>query len=413
MSLFGSLFTGVSSLGAQSQAMGVISNNIANVNTTAYKRSVSKFSALVTDAGRSAGFSPGGVRADMVGTVQQQGLLQQSSSTTDIAVSGNGFFAVHGTLNGAQETFYTRDGQFAEDSRGYLQNASGYYLMGWPLDATGNLPASSTDVSSLQPVDVAFLGGLTRPTTDAEISINLDARQVSGGAPHFTRALRVFDSLGEAQDLTLEFSRTADAPARTWDLDVRDSAGNLVTTINLEFDSAGGLVTPAADANGNVIQTLPGIDWGNGSASHVIDLDITDLTMFSGDYNVISVDQNGAELGLRTGVTIDSEGFVIASFSNGANAKLYKIPVVTFANVNGLEPITGNVYRETVYSGDYNLREAGQGGAGDISESSLEASNVDLADEFSRMIITQRAYSAGTKVINTSDQMLAELMNIR
>ncbi len=419
MSLFGSLFTGVSALSAQSQSLGIISNNIANVNTTGYKRSVAAFSSLVTASGRTAAFSPGGVRTVKTSTVDQQGLLQQSTSTTDVAISGNGFFTVQRGLSGPQETLYSRAGQFSEDSRGFLRNSSGFYLMGWPLDNQGNLPAANSDVSSLQPVDVAFLGGLTRPTSEAELVINLDARQddtVAG--PHFSRAIRVYDSLGEAQELLFEFTRqTPVAPApppHPWQLQVRDGATNaLLSTVNLEFTDTGALQTPAPGADGRVRANLAAIDWGNGSAAQDISIDITDFTMFAGEYNVVFADQNGAELGLRTGVSIDREGYVNASFSNGATSRIYKLPVATFANPNGLEAETGNVFSQTFESGDYNLREAGKGGAGLIAESSLEASNVDLAEEFSRMIITQRAYSAGTRLISTSDQMLTELMQLR
>ncbi len=429
MSLFGSLFTGVSALNAQSQSMSVISNNIANVNTTGYKRTEMNFSSLVTATGRSSDFSPGGVRSIGTGTVDQQGLLQQSSSTTDVSISGQGFFTVQRDSDDAvgSETFYTRSGSFTEDSRGFLKNSSGFTLMGWPLDPQGNLPPANSDVSSLRPVDVAFLGGLTRPTTEADIVINLDARQADDTAdpatPHFTRAIRVYDSLGTAQDLTLEFTRDTPAVNNSWTMDVRPTSSAAstasVVTQTLVFDGSGSLdpaaSTPAItpDADNNLIITAPGIDWGNGSNLQDISLDITDFSMFSGDYNVVTAQQNGAELGLRTGVSIDRDGLVIASFSNGKTAELYKLPIATFTNPNGLESLTGNIWRETTTSGDYNLREPGAGGAGTISPASLENSNVDLADEFSKMIITQRAYSAGTKVISTSDQMMAELMQLR
>lgn len=548
MSLFGSLFTGVSALTAQSQSMSVISNNIANVNTVGYKRSESVFSSLVTANGRSAQFSPGGVRANAQSTINQQGLLQQSQSTTDVAISGNGFFAVQRNANGgAQETFYTRAGSFQEDARGFLQNSAGFTLMGWPLDADGNLPAASADTSSLRPVDVAFLGGLTRPTSDAELVVNLDARQdPSAPGPHFNRAVRVFDSLGQAQDLNFNFNKidsptastetsvtgglgapltsgtaltsiagvangdtfdisvgggpattitvgtgagevdnvqellqtisgitgltavidtatgeldirannpgedititdgapgtelatdlgiaTATAPAFTpnaafpdldpsqtpnalgwWEVQITDSGGSVIETGQINFDGSGQL-NAELDNNNQALINLQDIDWGNGSDPQDIDLDFTNFSQFAGEYNVVFADQNGAELGLRTGVRIDEEGFVIANFSNGAQTRLYKLPIATFANPNGLEAQTGNIFRETIESGDFNLREAGNGGSGVVAENSLEQSNVDLADEFSKMIITQRAYSAGTKVINTSDQMLNELMQIR
>ena len=163
MSLFGSLFTGVSALSAQSQAMGMISNNIANVNTTGYKRNEASFSSLVTQVGRSTTYSPGGVRAATEQTVNQQGTPQQTASTTDVAISGSGFFVVQQRPNGGsgEETLYTRAGSFSEDENGYLRNSNGFYLMGWEIGDDGELVDATADVASLSPVSVGFESGLT------------------------------------------------------------------------------------------------------------------------------------------------------------------------------------------------------------------------------------------------------------
>ncbi len=649
MSLYGALFAGVSALNAQSQSMGMISDNIANVNTIGYKRTEASFESLVTTQGRSTAFSPGAVRASTQQRIDQQGIIQQSRSATDIAISGNGFFVVQNSLEAGQEPLYTRAGQFSENSQGQLVNTAGKYLLGWPLDTDGNIPAASADLSSLVPVDVAFLGGITRPTTQAEIGLNLDAEQVPYTYPlsgseqaHFTRSFRVFDSLGEGQDLTMQFKHhtsptstlagtidvedtanifddlpnlnstatfnstvdlaatigavapgvtlgdsfvielngetttvsvdpawdqtalvaainagftgapasvgpgntvqldattqieiraggsqpiseanllamgfsfgTTDRAARTFTLQAGaaapqtvtisegDSAADLVaqinalTDINAQFDVDGriiiatdnfgdnltvagvggalpeisvagfadlGLVAgtffpPAAptvlsalenpanpqnwweleivDGNGITLTqgsinfngdgsinaqddppslNLTAVNWGNGSDPQDITVDLTSFSQYAGDYNVVFVEQNGAELGLRTGVSIDNDGIVTARFSNGETAELYKLPIATFANSNGLNVQNGNVYQESNDSGEFNLREAGAGGAGLVESSALEASNVDLADEFSKMIITQRAYSAGTRVISTSDEMLEELLRLR
>lgn len=544
MSVFGSLFTAVSGLSAQSQSMGMISNNIANVNTTGYKRTDAAFSSLVTTSGRSTLFSPGSVRAVQNARVDQQGILQQSASSTDIALSGNGFFVVKRSTDALSEPLYTRAGSFSEDATGVLKNTSGFFLMGWPLDQDGNLPSSQADISSLVPVDVAFLGGLTQPTTQAHLALNLDANQPqtayplsTGWSPDFTRGLRVYDSLGEGQDMTINFKKivtpTALATGLTdisgingqldqsppfaagdaFDITVgaigpttitlNGDRGQLLSDLNSIVDGAGNpvlfaqinangylsikarnngdaitlaentgtplasgfniapgayaspaapaLLTPLAetpntegwwqmqfvspagitlkegvinfngsgilngtpDLEGDVDVAITGIDWGNGAQLQDIDFDIASFSQFSGEYNVISSRQNGAELGLRTGVSIDREGFVTAQFSNGKSARIFKVALATFANANGLEELTGNAFRESDLSGNFNLREAGSGGAGQIEGGALEGSNVDLADEFSRMIVTQRAYSANTKVIQTADDMTSELLRLR
>ncbi len=601
MSLFGSLYTGVSALSAQSQSTAMISNNIANVNTTGFKRSEAAFYSLVTTEGRSSRYSPGTVAVNRIQRVDQQGPIQQTSSSTDVAISGNGFFPIkRSPLDEAgQEFLYTRNGSFSEDASGFLRNTAGFYLYGWPLDTDNNIPAASGDLSSLQPVDVAFLGGLTRSTTSGELAINLDAQETSlnngtlvagvqvgagsfTGLPipqtnpaDFTRALRVYDTLGESQDLTFQlrkiigpmanavtnvtvglersttltsvgtiaagntfsvqatgtaaqtyivgaaagvgeiridtigdlmdeintaygsgdeldasltptgqlviqaktftdslilddltgtalfgsfnfpnptspatietyvpftldgssaqsatnpygFSSTdrnqADFPTIAdstvpntrgwWEMTVLYPNGGVVTKGLMNFN-ADGSINASQDANANIDIELTDLNWGNGSEPQDIAIDVTRFSQFAGNYNVISSDQNGAELGLRTGISVDRDGFVIARFSNGASAKLYKTPLVTFSNSNGLAEVSGTAYSKTELSGEENLREAGKGGAGFLESSTVESSNVDLADEFAKLIVTQRAYSAGTKIINTVDQMTEELLNLR
>ena len=149
MGLFGSLFTGVSALSAQSQSTAIISNNIANVNTTGFKRSEASFNSLVTTETRSSRYSPGTVSVNRIQKVNQQGSIQQTASGTDASISGNGFFPIKRSTDFGQEFLYTRAGQFSEDATGLLRNASGFVLYAWPLDANGDLPANQGDLSSL------------------------------------------------------------------------------------------------------------------------------------------------------------------------------------------------------------------------------------------------------------------------
>lgn len=577
MGLFGALFTGVSALSAQSQKTAIISNNIANVNTNGFKRSEASFFSLVTTSTNTSRYSPGTVTVNRIQRVSQQGPISQSESSTDASVSGKGFFAVkRDSLDSALTEFlYTRNGQFSEDSQGFLRNSAGFFLYGWPLDVNGALPANQGDLDSLVPIDVAFLGGLTRPTTTAELAVNLDAAEVDAdfaavlaGQPDFSRGLTVYDTLGNPQNLTFQFSKTYGPQAAaistlanqtaatnlvtnlgmtdgdrftvndgttTITLEVNDggavgggatgveTVGDIINAINANLTdatafignngeiviqhnefvtgtetltiantvgtplselgfTAGAYVSDDIGTSGNysngtfadsppysggefpAVQFLPGdplynprgwwqmrimdpnnnslsvglvnfngdgtlnalpdndgntdielsnINWGNGSELQNIDIDVSSFSQFSSDYTVLFSDQNGAELGLRTGVEIDREGFVIAQFSNGATTRLYKLPLTTFANPNGLREVSGTAYTETEDSGEENLREAGTGGAGFLEPSTLENSNVDLADEFAQLIVAQRAYSAGTKVINTVDQMTQELLQLR
>jgi len=197
-----------------------------------------------------------------------------------------------------------------------------------------------------------------------------------------------------------------------WNVSIRDPNNNQLTTGLINFNGDG-TINAISDTDGNIDIQLDQINWNNGSDLQNIEIDIERFSQFSSDYTVLFSDQDGAELGLRTGVSIDRNGVVIAQFSNGASAELYQLPLVTFANSNGLSEVSGTAYTETEDSGEENLREAGSGGAGFVEPSTLENSNVDLADEFALLIVAQRAYSAGTKVINTVDQMTQELLQLR
>ena len=581
MGLFGALFTGVSALSAQSQNTAIISNNIANINTTGFKKSEAAFFSLVTTQGNTARYSPGTVTANRIQRVDQQGPITQSVSSTDASISGKGFFSVKRDSDDSAltEFLYTRNGQFQEDAQGFLRNSAGFYLYGWPIDQQGNLPANQGDLTSLVPIDVAFLGGLTRPTNTAELSINLDSAESDSlfsalpTAPaDFTRGLTVYDTLGNPQNLSVQFIKTygpqataestrsgitatdelvndlgvsngdqftisvdggavrtyeitnidgapppvgvdvmafdvgdiiddintnvanlsaflgndgeivfqhdgfvlgtetftiaevgagtslsalgftpgafnsddlsggtyanglpTDTPPYSsgdfptlqflpgdlnynsrgwWNMEILDPNNNTLTTGLINFNG-NGTINAISDTAGEIDIELNQIDWNNGSELQNISIDIERFSQFSSDYSVLFSDQDGAELGLRTGIEIDREGFVIAQFSNGASSTLYKLPLVTFANPNGLAEVSGTAYTETEDSGEENLREAGSGGAGFIEPSTLENSNVDLADEFALLIVSQRAYSAGTKVINTVDQMTQELLQLR
>jgi len=440
MSLFGALFTGVSALDAQSNAMAMISNNIANVNTVGYKEVTAGFSSLVTSSGNSGQFASGGVDALTDNTIDQQGVLEQTSSSTDLAISGAGFFVVRPEPNSSSPVLYTRAGSFTEDSSGYLRNTAGQVLYGWPLDANGNIPSANSNINSLQPVNVSFLGGQTKPTTTATMSLNLNAGDTTvnatpnnSTAPNFTRQVTVFDSLGAAQTMTLNFYKTG---TNTWSMGVTDAATPpdqllpvstpavvgppavpAANMVPVTFNTDGSI----ADVNG-VAATTPlavagaagtGISWGNGSsATQTISLDLSGLTQYDSAYNVTSINQNGAALGLNTGVSIDNNGVVSATFSNGTTAAVYQLPLATFSNPNGLSAANGDSYSAGSDSGDYNLVQANSAGAGSINADSLETSNVDLGTEFSKMIVTQNAYSAGTKVITTADQMLQDLLQV-
>ncbi len=456
MSLFGSLFSSVSALSAQSKSMSMISDNVANVNTTAYKKAEADFSSLVTRRPSSQSYTPGGVRAFTSYQVEQQGLIQSSASPTDVAISGSGFFVVNRS-NGAdgttQEQLYTRAGSFEPDFLGDLRTPSGFYLQGWALDADEEI----ADINVLETVNIRQVQGIAAATTQVSIGANLDADEthgddgtsydpdpvmatgnsmaewnattLAGGAPtgfqpSFSRDLQVYDSLGRARTITVGFLKdTLATNPNEWFVEVYADPSTLNVAATHAGQLAAGKVT--FDDKGAIATVSPALtsitaDWANadGAADSTIAFDwgapgtTTSLTQFSSANDVRYVAQNGAEVGELNGVWIDDAGYVVANFTNGEQTKLYKLPVATFPNPSALDPRSGNVYSQTEKAGEYNLRFAGVGGAGSITPSSLEAANVDIAEEFTKMIVTQRAYSASSKIISTADQLLEELLRI-
>lgn len=443
MSLYGALFAGVSGLNAQTQSMAMISDNIANLNTIGYKRVTARFATLVTNSGSLATHSPAGVRSTPFYTINQQGQISTTNSDTDVAISGNGFMVVNTETDGSGAARYTRAGSFTPDSLGNLRNSSGYYLQGWALDANGNLPAASADLSSLTTVNIGQFSGTASATSTVGIGTNLDAGQtIFGGAyavndmaagtvtPHFFRNFVVFDSLGASHELTVAYLKTG---INTWAVEVYAAvpaevtagatalaSGNIVFNgdATLDADNAGTTIG-AVDPITSALETPTSITWTNGASASTIDIDwgTNDLadgvSQFFSNYNVSFLNQNGASVGLLNGVSIDEDGFVVASFTNGQTRSAYKLPISTFADPTSLRTEEGNAYSETNRSGNFNLREAGLGGAGNFVPSALESSNVDIAREFTELIITQRAYSANTRVITTADEMLDELIRLR
>jgi flagellar hook protein FlgE len=418
MSIYGAMFAGVSGLAAQSNALGMISDNIANVNTIGYKGVSARFSTLVTQAATQTTHTPGGVMSSPYSFINRQGLLQGSSSGTDLAVAGQGFFVVNQAANpGFGDDFYfTRAGSFNPDQNGNLVNAAGYYLQGYDL-RNGTPPPSSSTFTGLQTVNISNLSGSAAATTGIALGVNLPS--TAAVTDSFSVTAQVFDSLGNAHDMDVVFTKTA---LNTWSWAASDptmdggatSSGTAVGSGDIVFDTDG---TPLTFSPVAPSVALSGFTTGAGNSTVTLDLGnvggTNGMTQFAGDFTISNIDQDGVRFGNYTGITINEEGIVTALFDNGQRLDIYQLPLGMFRNPNGLESRSGNVYLETNRSGNFQLNLAGNGGAGDIAPAALESSTVDLAEEFTKMIITQRAYSANTKVITTADDMLDELIRVK
>lgn len=437
MSLYGALMTGVSGLNANSKALSIASSNIANVNTIGYKTSEASFSTLLASSVRAGDVGSSGVTAFSAQNVSQQGLLASTNSSTDLAISGNGFFVVSKTPDTATSTaqYYTRAGDFRPDASGNLRNSSGYYLLGWELDANGAVPS---DRNALVPVNVSALAGKATPTSTMAFKANLQATAdvnstyttgdmyAGNVTPDFQRTVNVYDSQGGTQPIQLSFVKTG---ANTWSYEVtyQGDAANIGGTANnpiysgtMSFNEDGTLAnadTSITPATGSLSITIP---WASSSglAPQSFNLDLgtvgtsSGLTQFSSASTLISSQVDGALYGSISGVSIDNEGYVTAQFSNGLSQRVYKVPVALFSNPDGLTASSGNAFSASESSGNATISEAATGSAGGINASALESSTVDLAHEFTNLITTQRAYSASARIITTASEMLDQLLQM-
>lgn len=466
MSINSAMLAGVSGLVANSSALAAISDNISNVNTVGYKRSQANFGTLVSGNNRSAAYAAGGVQAQTRQYVTQQGLPQSTSNSTDLAISGAGFFVVTEKpedLQTSDARSFTRAGSFQLDNLGYLKNESGLYLQGWLVDDQGVITTDPSDLSRLSSINVSNVGGAAEPTTRVAVSANLKSSQAvsaelatynastnsmamydadlgTGVKPDFSIQIPASDSKGGKRTLQVDFLKS-DVPNQ-WYAEIRAvPASDVVTGAGLSngqlktgivaftpdgrmdtdattlIDADDPVLTFGASASGAPAAGEANWASGLGIDDQEIRIDIAGgaggLTQYDSQSIVQGVNTNGTAFGNLTNVEIDEDGFVTAIFDNGISRQIAQVAIATFANPDGLRSANGNSYRVTQDSGTYSLKGAGTGGAGAIAPSTLEASTVDLSSEFTGLIITQRAYSASSKIISTADQMLEELLSIK
>jgi flagellar hook protein FlgE len=450
MSIYTALRAGVSGLTANSSALAVISDNIANVNTVGYKRGGVDFSALVNAQNSNTTYNAGGVLPITSQQISLQGSLEQSRSPTDMAISGDGFFIVSTNtqqLQNGGSVLFTRAGSFTVDAEGYMVNAQGLYLQGWPVGSDGSVTSSPTSLSAIQPVNIAGVGGLAEPTELVTINANLNSGQTAFAGtydpdnpgdmargditPQFESSLEVYDSLGQPRTIAFGYiklgpnSWAVEAYARP-DASITDGTtsgdiheGGLLAAGVIEFNSDGTVNTITGPGGGSLVEDISGeftINWdaSTGAAAQDITIDLAQgMSQNANSFGVTSVTADGVPPGDLVGLVLQGDGMLTAQFSNGRARALYQIPLATFLNPNGLKADTGGSFRTTLDSGLYNINASNAGGAGRIVSGALEASNVDLAAEFTNLITTQRAYSAASRIITTADQMLEELLMIK
>jgi flagellar hook protein FlgE len=463
MSINSAMLAGVSGLVANSSAMAAISSNISNVNTTGYKRTRTDFTRLVNAQGINTHYNAGGVTAAQRNLVRTQGDLAATGVTTDIALQGQGFFVVKTSKNDVlnpDRVNFTRVGSFTPNDDGDLVNQSGHYLQGWKVAADGTFKSSSGDLGLLETVNLTDISGTATASTKATINGNLRASQsvqpaeatyaagtplnnMASGAvrPDVNWTFQIYDSRGGLKTFNVALLKSD--TANQWHAEIyaadpsqinsgapltngQIAVGTLAFTPNGKLD----LVATSASLRDQLDigafaagPAAPGtVTWGvdTGIAAQKFSLEfgqalgqLGGITQYDSPSTITSTSSDGSLYGDVANVEVDREGYVSALFTNGISRKIFKLPVATFINPDGLNAEPGGAYRESDASGTFNLKEAGTGGAGLIESSALESSTVDLALEFSNMIITQRAYSASSKIITTADEMLDELIRMK
>ena len=415
--MIGSLFAGISGLNANATAMTVVGDNIANVNTTAFKSNRFSFANILSQSLGGSGGNDIGRGVDFWGTTAlwSQGSLENTSNPTDMAINGRGFFMVNDN-NAA--TFYTRAGEFTFDNNGDLRNPDGYILQGYQV--TGTAPNGSLILGNIS--DISIPGSSVSPpqtTTTMSVDVNVDSGAAIGDT--YNTSITVYDTLGNSIPLTLTFEKiVGGGTGREWQVtgsvpaSVNGTGTVGITNNNLTFDNLGNLnggADPSITINGLV----------SGAANVTINWDIFDaggvtngdITQYAAPSATTFQTQDGYPAGSLRSVAIDEAGVVTGSYSNGQLTPLFQVALADFPSLHGLTKLGHNLYAESLDSGQPLPGTPGSGTLGSISPSALEMSNVDLAQEFVKMITTQRAFQANSRVITTSDEVLTELINIK
>lgn len=392
-----SLYSGISGLRAHQAMLDVTGNNIANVNTTAFKASAAQFQDTLSQMSQAAsgpqttvgGTNPAqvglGVQVAGISTNFAQGSAQTTGRSTDIMISGDGFFVTQ--LGG--ETLYTRAGAFDFDAQGRLVSPDGAIVQGWNavggvINAGGGTGNIALPVAAVLPAEA---------TGKATVIGNLPADAAAGTA--LVRDIEVFDGSGTARTASLSFVKSASA--NEWTVsDVNDPANQST----LAFDTEGKLTS-----GGNLTLTA------TGQADVAVDLNA--LQGFSGLTTVAISDQDGAAAGTLDSFTLGSDGTLVGLFSNGGQQAIGRIALATFTNPGGLEKAGASGYRATFNSGTAALGTPGSSGVGSLQSGALEMSNVDLSQEFTNLIVAQRGFQANARIITTSDEVLQELTNLK
>jgi len=438
MSILHAMYSGVSGIKAEGEALGVVGDNISNTNTVGFKAQRAIFQDVLghsISAGTTSALPGSGVRMAGVQQMFTQGSLSNTGVATDLALSGDGFFVMNGSLGGVTGNFYTRNGQWNIDKDGFVTNQDNLKAQGYAALPNGTFSAA---VSSIQVPTAAIM---PRATANLTVTANLDSNAVvptaawdpqnPSATSNFSTSISVHDSLGNAHTVDVYFRKTA---AGAWDWHALGKASEITTpapgtNVNTEigagamtFTTSGALqsLTPnppamAVTFTGAAAQTMTA-DFGSAitpPTGGVIGTGLDGITQFSGASNVSSQQQDGYASGSLSGIGVDGTGVVRGMYTNGQQLAIGQLAIAKFQANESLGRAGSNMWIETRESGNAALGTAGSGGRGAVSAGALEGSNVDIAQQFVDLIAHQRAFEANSKTITTADEMLQTLQNIK
>jgi flagellar hook protein FlgE len=406
------MFSAISGLRAHQTKMDVTGNNIANVNTVGFKSSTTVFqdtlSQVIRAGGQPAadrgGTNPAqvglGVKVAGVTTNWTQGATQSTGRSTDFMIEGDGFFVTRA----GTENLYTRAGSFDFDGSGKLVTPDGKILQGWMADGAGVINPNGP----IGDLSVPY-GQLVNPTqsTSGVVSGNLPANTATGESVQ--TGITMYDSQGKPQKVFYNFTKLA--AANSWEVDVVHEDGTvLVNNASVVFDAAGQLTTPAAPGTLAAF-TPPAATYPSWTGP--VTIDVSGLSQFGGSNTLTAPEQNGYALGSLQSFQLSNDGTIMGVYSNGLRQPIGQLALASFNNPGGLEKAGSSGFRVGVNSGVANVGVAGVGGRGVLNSGALEMSNVDLAEEFTGLIVAQRGFQANSRVITSSDEILQDLVNLK
>ena len=427
MSLYGMMRTGVSGMNAQSNRLSTVSDNIANSSTTGYKRASTQFASLVLPSSGGS-YNSGGVETVVRHHISDSGSLRFTTSSTDLALKGNGFFVVS---NSAGTPYLTRAGSFVPDAQGNLVNAAGYYLMGNPI-VNGQTNSVINGYQGLQKINVKQNDLVADPSRKGTFTANLPAGSAvvaaadlpsnaaanAAGTAKYTAktSLQSFDNLGNLVVLDVYFTKTGEDPVTknaTWEATVYNKADAAASggfpyskaplaSETFNFDGATGKMT-SADKSLSV--QIP-----NGQ---MLEIDMSATKQLAGDYTPIEAKIDGSTPSPIENVDIAADGTVVARYKNGAQRAIYQIALADVPSPDNLLVLSGNVFATSANSGDVQFGRPGKGSFGSITPKAVEESNADIAHELTEMIEAQRSYTANSKVFQTGADLMDVLVNLK